>query len=189
MDKVRCVHLSGLNILPFHSISYLTNASSSYSLSCSIGRRRRRDGGRGYDGIEDGRQRQLNGPRIRWGASIYLDLLFYHFVSYLTNASSLYSTSEDLQVVIWVSNHFPSPFFNPSSQRRTTKRGWRCGNCGRRAVAQQSRGNKVRMLFFVSTMLPRHLILSLSLFQSSNTASGDDDMGAMWEFRSSSKRH
>ena len=52
------------------------------------------------------------------------------------------------------SNHFPSPFFNPSSRRRATKRGWRRRNCGRRAAAlQTSRENKVRILFFIGCYL------------------------------------
>ena len=77
----------------YFTISYPTNTSPSYSLSYSIGRCRQREERRYYDGIADGRQRQLNGPQIRWGASIYLDLSFYHFIPYLTNASSPYSIS------------------------------------------------------------------------------------------------
>ena len=47
------------------------------------------------------------------------------------------------------SNQSPSPSFNPPTQRRETVIGGRCGNCGWRVAAIQSRRNKVRTQFFI----------------------------------------
>ena len=73
----------GLTILLIYystNFFYLTNASSPYSLSFSIERRRQRKGGWGYDGIADGRQRRYKctAEKVRFVNS--LDLLFYHFI-------------------------------------------------------------------------------------------------------------
>ena len=73
----------GLTILLIYysTISfYLTNASSPYSLSCSIEQCRQRKGEWGYDGITDGRQRwyKCTAEKVRFVNS--LDLLFFHFI-------------------------------------------------------------------------------------------------------------
>ena len=59
---------------------YLTNASLSYSLSCSTGQRRRREGKWGYNGIADGWQRRHKYTIEKVWFVNSLNLLFHPFI-------------------------------------------------------------------------------------------------------------